>query len=79
MFNIGLYRENVEKSPCLKPWGLEPCISVFSITKWTSTKYVKIMPLGFKKDPAGGHMFYIGLYREDKKKSSSLKPQSLEP
>ena len=25
-----------------------------------------------------GHMFYVGLYREDKKKSS-LKPQILEP
>ena len=49
-----------------------------SITKWTSTKFVQIMTLGSKLVPLLGHMFYIGLYREDKKKSS-LKPQSLEP
>ena len=29
--------------------------------------------------PPQGHMFYIGLYRENMKKSSCLKPQGLEP
>ena len=34
--------------------------------------------LGSKKVQPRGNLFYIGLYREDKKKSS-LKQQSLEP
>ena len=80
MFYIGLYRENVKKSSCLKPRDQEPCYLVLSITKWTSTKFVQIMPLGSKKIPPRGHMFYIGLYREDKKKaffSETTKPRAL--
>ena len=66
LINIGLYRENVKKSSCLKPQGQEPRFLVFSITKWTSTKFVQIITLGSKMVPPPGHMFYIGLYREDK-------------
>ena len=37
-------------------------------------------PPGAKNGSApGGHMFYIGLYRENMKKSSCLKPEVLEP
>ena len=32
MFYKGLYRENMKKSTCLKPQGLEPRYLVFSIT-----------------------------------------------
>ena len=54
MFNIDLYRENVKKSSCLKPQGLEPCYLVCSITKWTSTKIVQIIALGPKMVPLRG-------------------------
>ena len=36
-------------------------------------------PWGQKWSRPGDHIFYKALYRENKKKSSSLKPQSLEP
>ena len=32
MFYVGLYRDNVKKSSCLKPQGLVPCYLVCSIT-----------------------------------------------
>ena len=35
----------------------------------------QMMSLGPKMAPPRGHMFYIGLYRENMKKSSCLKPQ----
>ena len=66
MFYIGLYRENVKKSSCLKPQGLDYWYLVFSITLWTSTKFVQIIDLGPKMVPPGCLMFYIGLYRVDK-------------
>ena len=44
----------------------------------TSTRFVQIMPLGSKMALPQGHIFYIGLYRENMKKSSCLKPQGLE-
>ena len=67
------------KTSCLKPEGLEPWYLAFSIIYWTSIKFVQIMPLGPKKALPRGHMFYIGLYRENVKQSSCLKPQGLEP
>ena len=51
MFYIGLYRENMKKSSCLKPLGLELWYLVCSITLWTSTKFGQIMPLGPKMAP----------------------------
>ena len=36
------------------------------------------LPLGPKMGPAQGHIFYIGLYRENMTKSTSLKVQGLE-
>ena len=48
MFYIGLYRENMKKSSCLKRQGLESEYLVCRITKWTLTIFVKIMPLGSK-------------------------------
>ena len=56
--------KNMKKSSCLKPQGLEPWCLVCSITLWTSTKFVQIMPLRRKMAPPRGHMFYIGLYWE---------------
>ena len=35
MFNIGLYRENMKNSSCLKLQGREPLYLVCSITLWT--------------------------------------------
>ena len=78
MFYIGLYRKNVKKSSCLKAQGQEPEYLVFSINKCTSTMFVQVMTLVSKMVLPRGHVFYIGLYMEDKKKSS-LKQQSLEP
>ena len=40
-------------------------------------KFVQIMPLGPKVPPPPRHMVNIGLYRENMKKSSFLKPQGL--
>ena len=78
MFYIGLYRGNVKKSSCLKPQGLEPWYLVYSITKWTSTKFVQILALGPGMARPRGLMFDIGLYRENVEKSSSLKPEGLD-
>ena len=39
----------------------------------------KLYSWGQKWPRPGGHMFYIGLYRENVKKTSCLKPQGLEP
>ena len=53
---------------------------VFSITKLTSTKFIQIMTLGSKMVLSRGHIFYIGLYREHKKKifsSETTKPSAL--
>ena len=41
---------------------------------FTSYKFVHIMATESKWPCTGGHMFYIGLYRENIKKSSCLKP-----
>ena len=54
----------MNKSSCLKSYGLEPLYLVYSIILWTATKFVQIMPLGPKKAPPRGHMFYTGLYKE---------------
>ena len=63
MFYIGLNRENVKKSPCLKPQGLKPWYLVCSITKGTSTKFVHIIPHGPEIAPPRGpnvlHRLYI--------------------
>ena len=68
MFYIGLYRENVKKnflSETTRPRALG-----FSITKWTSANFFSNNAPGVKKGPAWGRMFYVALYRENKKKSS---------
>ena len=78
MFYIGLYRENMKKSSCLKPYGLESLFLVCSITWWKSTKFGQIMPLGPKWPHPRGHMFYIGLSCEKHEKSSCLKQYGLE-
>ena len=57
MFNIGLYRENVKKSSCLKLEGLEPWYLVYSITMWTSTKFVQIISLGPEMECPGVKCF----------------------
>ena len=48
VFYIGLCGENMKKSFCLKPKGLEPLYVVCSIT---STKFVQIISHGPKMDP----------------------------
>ena len=59
MFYIGSYRENMKKSSCLKPYGLESLYLVCSITWWNSTKFVQIMPLGPKMaPPQGSHVLH---------------------
>ena len=65
MFYIGIYRENVKKSSCLKPQGQE---LIFGIKHHQVDLYQVCSnnDPGVKNGPAPGHMFYIGLYREDK-------------
>ena len=61
MFYIGLYRENMKKSSCLKSYVLEPWYIVSSITLRSSTLFVQIMPLGpkIKNGPApGSHVLH---------------------
>ena len=72
MFYIGLYRENLKKSSCLKPESLDI---------WYLASPSGPLPSlpGQKWPHPGGHMIYIGLYRENVKKSSCLKPQVKEP
>ena len=61
--------DNFKKSSCLKPQGLELWYLICSITLWTFTKLVQIMPLGQKRHHPGGYIFYIiGLYREKHEK-----------
>ena len=53
---------------------------VSSITYWTSTKFVQIMPLGPEIAPPGGHKFYISLYMEIHEKiflSETIRPRAL--
>ena len=51
---------------------------VCSVTLWSSTKFVQIIPLGPEMAPPRGQMFYRGLYRENVKKSPCLKLEGLE-
>ena len=66
MFYIGLYREQHEKiffSETTKPRAL-----IFGIWYVASTQFIQIIVLGPKMAPPRGHMFYIGLYREQYEK-----------
>ena len=44
----------IQNSSALKLEGLELSYLVYSISWWTSTKFVHIMPLGLKTGPASG-------------------------
>ena len=79
MFYIGLYKKNKKKNSCVKPDGLDYGYLVFSITLWTSTKFVQIIAGARNGLAQGSHMFYISLYRENVNKTTSLKQQNLEP
>ena len=63
MFYIGLYRENMKKSSCLKPQDLESWYYLVDLYQVCSNyiHWVKHVPA------PGGHMFNIGLHRENKK------------
>ena len=78
IFYVGLYRKHMKTYFCLKQSGLESWYFVCSITYWTSTKFVQILPIRSKMAPPRGTIFYIGLYSENMKKYSCLKPQGLE-
>ena len=73
MFYIGLKRESMKKSSCLKPQGMKHhLVDLYQVC----SNYAP----GAKKFPRPrGHMFYIGLYRENIDTSSHLKPPGLEP
>ena len=59
MFYIGLHREHVKNSSCLKPQGIEPGYFVCNISKCTFTKVVQIMSLGLKMaPPRGAHVLH---------------------
>ena len=64
IFYIGLYRENMKQSSCLKPKGIESWYLVFGPLQ----SLFKLYP-GAKNGPSpGGHMFNIGLYGENMEK-----------
>ena len=55
---------NLQKSSCLKLQGPQLLYLVYSIIQRSSTKVVKIMPVGSKLTPPRGSQFYIELYKE---------------
>ena len=68
MLDIGINREQHEKiflSETTRPRAL---IFGMSIIEWTSTKFDQIIAMWSKMACLGGHMFYIGLYREQHEK-----------
>ena len=79
MWYIGLYRENIKKSSCLKPQGIELWYLVCSITKtsgplpslfklWSrSTKFVQIMTLGPKMVLSQGATCFTQAYGKHEK------------
>ena len=80
MFYIDLYRENMKK--IFLPLTTRPRVLIFGMMRLlvdlyrVCSNYIN----GAKNGPVPrGYMFYIGLYRENMKKSSCLKPQGLEP
>ena len=77
-FYIGSYRDKHEKKILSETVCHRALIFGIKHHLVDSTKFVQIMPLVPKMGPPGGHMFYIGLYRENMKKSSCLKPQGLD-
>ena len=47
--------ENITKSSCLKPLGLEPWYLVCSTIQWTQFQFAQNIALGTKMAPPGGH------------------------
>ena len=76
---VGLYREDIEKNllfwnykaKSLDIWYVaspsRPLQSLFKLSPWDQ-----------KRHCPGGHMFYVGLYRENDEKYFCLKQQGLE-
>ena len=62
MFYIGLYRENIEKSSCLKLQGLKS-IDIWHVASSSRPlqSLSKLWHWGQKWPHPRGHMFYIGL------------------
>ena len=54
----------MKESSCLKPLGLEPWYLVLVSPGWPQPSLFKLSSWGQKWLCSGGHMFYIGLYRE---------------
>ena len=64
---------------CLKPEGLDLAIWYVASPSGPLPSLFKLYPLGQKCPRTRGHMSYIGLFRQNMKKSSCLKPKGLEP
>ena len=79
MFYIGLYRENVKKLFLSETTGPKALISGMYYHLVDLYQICSNYSPGAKNGPAPEVTFYIGLYRENVKKSSCLKPQGLEP
>ena len=81
MFYIGLYRENMVEVHWLmlhtKYQGSRPC--GFRQEDFLFYHVCSNYAPGSKNGSAPGVTFYKGLYRENMKKSSLLKPQGIEP
>ena len=69
---IGLNREKHEK--IFLSESIRPRAMIFGMEH-----HLVDFPLGQKWPSPWGHIFYIGLYRENIEKSSCLKPLGLEP
>ena len=80
MFYTGLYRGNMKKNLLVcnyKAYGLD--IWYVASPSGPLPGLFKIWPWVQKWARPWGHMFYIGLYRENMEKSSCPQPQGLEP
>ena len=65
MLNIGIYRENMKISSCLKPQSLD--IWYVASLSVPLPSLFKLCPWGQKWPNPGGHMFYIALFRANMK------------
>ena len=79
MFHIGLYGDNVEKTSLSET--TRPRALIFGLSHHLVDLYQVCSnnTRGAKMAQPRGQMFSIGLFMENLKKSSCLKPQGLEP
>ena len=85
LYNKGLYRETIinlliiNTIPRTLKFITSPNGPVLCSLKLCPFRQKKIMPKGAKMFCSAGQLFYIGIFMENNKKYSCLKPSSAEP